>query len=202
MDITTYKRLRSLAGRKQLGYWYRRSEQVFTNHDIRDENDLIKLVAFAYSWMPTIPTICRKIKNWEPFELEVKKLRSNDLEVRKSLISKLMPAANNSIVGASKILYFLSPSNAPVIDRNVVIAWRKLLYNNNIRNIEKKSTIAPIPANFGSISKKLSKKRHIDLYIAYWDNLINWANNCGNNVSMRDIEKRLYLYGKFLKSKS
>ena len=54
MNEKTYIRLRSSVQ----GTDYKRydvSEHVFLGHPLDCEEDFLKIVAFAYSWMPTIP---------------------------------------------------------------------------------------------------------------------------------------------------
>ena len=200
MNKAKFDELKRLVGRAGYKYWYKKSAPIFECHPLRNEDDLIKLVAFAYSWMPKVPLNYKKLRDWEKFKNEVKRLRRNDNTVRKPLINSLIPVANNSIVGASKVLYFLSPKNTPIIDSNVASAWRKLLYDNDIRKIQNKE-IAPIPSSYGAFTQKLPKKDHVELYIKYWDNLFMWANECGPRVTHRDIEKYLYLYGQKLRVK-
>jgi hypothetical protein len=40
--------------------WFVTSESVFKNHDVNTKDDFIKLIAFAYSWMPTIQKAFRR----------------------------------------------------------------------------------------------------------------------------------------------
>ena len=80
------------------------------------EDDLVIGIHFAYGWMPTIfefkhtglkeaVTIINKVKNGSLLSTE-------ELTVLKSLL-------NNSIVGTSKLLHFISPENYAIWDSRV-----------------------------------------------------------------------------------
>lgn len=53
-----------------------------------------------------------------------------------------------------------------------------------------------IPRDFGTSGKNVqTRKRHIDLYVAYAENLAEWARHL-RHASARDVEVKLYLLGK------
>ena len=63
---------------------------------------------------------------------------------------------------------------------------------------ERKRTgvLAALPSNFGAYGSDTEKRsRHIDLYIRYAENMFAWEKALGN-VTVRDIEAKLYLLGK------
>ena len=195
MDMEHYKKLRKLASGGKMDGWYLRSEEIFKGDPPETEEEFIKYVAFAYSWMPTIPRY-NKIRNWEQRKLDIQDLCAGDEGIREKLVSHLARSVNNSIVGASKILYFICPDTVPIIDSNVVLAWRQVFFKGNLRN-KASCDVARLPYNFGGYGNTDSdRKANIKLYIEYWDNMNQWVDNCHKNVTLRHIETKLYLYGK------
>ena len=194
-----YEELCEHVGSDQLDAWYVKAEPIFMGHEIQSKNDFIKLVAFAYSWMPTIPE-WREELDWHAFKAALQKLKNgNDGSLREVLLL-VVPAINNSIVGASKVLYFICPERVAIIDKNVVVGWRKLFYPNRLPK-KRERDVAALPKNFGSYSADSKKrKRHINLYIQYVKNLSEWANALGG-ISTRDIESKLFLLGKRISEK-
>jgi hypothetical protein len=110
LDRDSYMYLRELAttnGTESIKEsWFIKSHDVFLNHPIKDESDLIKLIAFAYSWMPTIPKI-NKVIDFSSMEILFQSLLNGDMGVRKDLLNLLVPVVNHSIVGTSKCCIFL-----------------------------------------------------------------------------------------------
>ena len=105
--------------------WYKLSYCAFLKQPIDSKEDIIRLIAFAYSWMPTIPEIKSDKVEWPRIIRMLKKLRSGDKCQLRELMAELTPVINNSIVGTSKVLHFVAPKHVPIIDSNVVRAWNK-----------------------------------------------------------------------------
>ena len=97
--------------------WYNQTYELFISHRVNSMNDFWKKVAFAYSWMPTIPNIDIQ-KSELNDDLEFWKMLNrleNGLKIdRKSFLVKLVPNINNSIVGTSKVLHFIAPDYVPI----------------------------------------------------------------------------------------
>jgi hypothetical protein len=193
MDTSTFVTLRRSVQVAEYPKWYDLSYGVFTHHVLKSEEDFVKIVAFAYSWMPTVPEWYDSF-DWIYCAPLIESLREGDLSVRKALLEHLVPVINNSIVGVSKVLHFISPYNTPIIDSNVIAAWRKLFFPHGLSRGS--SQLARLPGDFGNYGKDARKRsRHIQLYVQYWDNMLTWSANCGDMAEMRDIESLLYAYG-------
>jgi len=165
--------------------WYDKSYEVFKkaakDASYDDVEDLIKLIAYAYSWMPTIPTIKTDILDakWPEIKVELLKLKNQKECDPKDLIDLLFPIVNNSIVGISKVLHFISPKKIPIIDSNVIRGWNKF-FDGQYR-------ISPhIYSN--------NQKKTIDEYMNYMENINTWAQN-SQVKDIRKIEVLLFNYG-------
>ena len=161
-----------------------KTETIFKAQEITSEEDFIKLVALAYSWMPTIPAWRRDL-NWKECKAALKRFRSGAAGSLKEMLELIVPSINNSIVGASKVLHFVSPDRATIIDSNVVIGWRTLFFPTGTRKRNKTGATA-LPSDFGSYGENHQKReRHIDLYVGYAENLAEWVKNL-HHVSARE----------------
>ena len=199
MNQEKYNELCELINSESMDAWYSKTYQIFKGQKISNEDDFIRLVAFAYSWMPTIPG-WRCGLNWKACEKALTKLESRESEALKEILQLIVPSINNSIVGASKVLHFAFPDQVPIIDSNVVIGWRALFFPTGVRG-QNNGDVAALPSDFGAYgSDDKKREKHIDLYIKYSKNLTEWSNTLNevsiNEVSIRDIETRLYLLGK------
>ena len=194
MNRENYIELRERVGDESIDTWYQKSEPIFRSQEISSEVDFIKLVAFAYSWMPTIPEWHYEL-NWRKCEKSLGKLKEGEEGALKEVLELIVPSINNSIVGASKVLHFAYPDAAPIIDSNVVSGWRALFFPKGVRG-KANGKVAALPSNFGAYGSDAEKRsKHIDLYIKYSKNLYAWADAL-DGVSVRDIETKLYLLGK------
>ena len=137
--------------------------------------------------MPTIPKIkADLIKDEKQLLIDLKKLQKGDLTNRKELLETLVPVINNSLVGTSKVLHFIAPNYAPIIDQRVLRGWGKFFQEEDYKNIPK------LPSPKVSLNKK-----HIDQYMAYWDCMNQWVANCKDEeISLRTIEEKFFLLGK------
>ncbi len=95
---------------------YRCFLEFFRTRETVTEREVLIGVAFAYSWMPKIPTIHRTAfpsavtavgRAWGGGILEI-----DELTVLKGVV-------NNSVVGSSKLLHFVSPELHPILDSHV-----------------------------------------------------------------------------------
>lgn len=171
--------------------WYKLSYGAFLNQPIDSKEEIIRLIAFAYSWMPTIPEIKADAVKWPRIIKMLKKLRSGDRDQIRELMAELTPVINNSVVGTSKVLHFVAPKHVPIIDSNVVRAWNEwpsrntygadrlpsTLYRNNVR----------------------ANKQLIEKYIHYSEKMNEIAKS--KDVSIRDLEIILFNQGRRLRSK-
>jgi len=145
-------------------------------------NDFWKKVAFAYSWMPTIPNIdIQKSELNDDLEFwKTLNFLQNGFEIdRKTFLEKLVPNINNSIVGTSKVLHFIAPDYIPILDSKVLTNWNWFF----------KNTETP------TFAKTLSTSNQIRIYLEYWKLMEEWKNNCkeaGKDVSLRALEKGLF----------
>jgi hypothetical protein len=106
--------------------WYKHTYELFVNHPLNSMDDFWLKVAFAYSWMPTIPNIdIQKSKLNDDLEFwKTLMYLKNGMEInRRKLLEKLVPNINNSIVGTSKVLHFIAPDYVPILDSKVLTNW-------------------------------------------------------------------------------
>ena len=161
--------------------WFNYSYSIFKNQELNSLDDFWKIVAFAYCWMPTIPTIhYKKLEGKKDmlFE-ELKKLANGNADVN-WLFETLTPVINNSVVGTSKALHFIAPKIIPIYDSRVIRAWSRLFKADKKLRLQYKEG--------GDVGKVLF----------YIERMQHWSANCkkeGHSVTVRDIELVLYYYG-------
>ena len=162
--------------------WYEQTYELFVNHSLNDRSDFWKIVAFASSWMPTIPNIDiqqSKLNDDLEFWENLNCLRNGSEIDRKAFLEKLVPNINNSVVGTSKVLHFIAPDYVPILDSKVLSNWNWFF----------KETQTP------TFSKILSASNQNRIYFQYWKLMEVWKNNCkkvGKDVSLRALEKGLF----------
>ena len=161
--------------------WYQYSYKIYVSHNLDSIDDFWKVVAFAYSWMPTIPTIYyKKIKGKEDrLFSELRKLKQGKGDIP-WLFNTLTPIINNSVVGTSKVLHFIAPDSVPIYDSRVISAWSKLFKSDKKLRLQFKSG--------GDIGKVLF----------YVEKMEEWLAEClkySPYLKLRDIELMLYYYG-------
>lgn len=162
--------------------WFKESYKVFisTQSPIR-KHDLIKLIAFAYSWMPTIPNLNNASEDiWAEILKYINQIQQGKDENLERLLLLLVPIINNSIVGTSKVLHFVSPHTIPIIDSRVIKAWNKIFAAR--RDLRLK----------GVLVTRDNVQKVVVNYLEYRSNMFKWKKACGNAVTLRDIESMLY----------
>lgn len=165
--------------------WYTVSYSSFLNQPVRTKADLIRLIAFAYSWMPTIPEVHAKKADWDQLLGLIRDFKGRK-NCRKELFRRLVPLVNNSIVGASKVFHFIAPDQAPILDSRVAKAWN-LRYSK-----DKEHYPVKMPSTFYYKDKKKLNKL-IDIYEVYCTSIINLA--AKKHKSIRDLELELFKSG-------
>lgn len=189
LDFKSYEQLLNCKKQKSSKeYWFDASYSVFINSNIDSKEDLVKIMAFVYSWMPTVPNI----KCSESFE----KLSENDIlsmcnrlkddkitiDELEKLLLKLIPIVNNSIVGTSKFIHFIN-QNYPILDSKVLDSWNKH-FNEKYK----------IVSNLNSAKVK----NKVLIYLDYYKKMGLWLNEChenDKNITIRDLEKILFEIG-------
>src|SRR5690554_2316299 len=104
LNYESYKDLTSrCTGRNTtINPWFELSYPVFVKHQVNKIEDLIPLIAYAYSWMPTIPKInFDLIKNYDYLLWQLKLLHSGEVYNMYYILETMIPAINNSIVATS-----------------------------------------------------------------------------------------------------
>ncbi|WP_412474177.1 hypothetical protein [Halobacteriovorax sp. YZS-1-1] len=94
--------------------------KFFEEKDVISKNDFVIGCNFSYGWMPTI----LNFKNEKDEEINlcvelVNKARNSQELLRKEELEILKKVVNNSIVGVSKLLHFVSPERYPIWDSRV-----------------------------------------------------------------------------------
>ncbi|UMB59992.1 hypothetical protein MHL31_13020 [Lutibacter sp. A80] len=166
--------------------WYQYSYNIYVNQQLTSIEDFWKFVAFAYSWMPTIPTIhFSKLEVSNDILLnELIKLKSGKANIE-WLFQILTPVINNSVVGVSKTLHFIAPNVIPIYDSRVISAWNNSFEGNDELSLNKHK---------GNIAKVL-------FYTKKMNNWISKCNKIDKTITLRDLELVLYYYGKKIDAK-
>jgi hypothetical protein len=113
-------------------------------------------------------------------------LREGNASCLPTLLSQLIPAINNSLVGVSKVLHFIAPQYIPIIDRNVLRGWDLFFFK-----LQPGYAVPRLPSYNVSLNQN-----HIEKYLAYRETLIEWAKNCKGQISIRDLEVGFFELGK------
>ena len=167
--------------------WYELSYKLFADAPINSIDDFWKIVACAYSWMPTIPTInSYLIKEPDELLVQLQSLKKGDVYNLSTLVEQLIPVINNSFTGTSKVLHFINPKAIPIIDSNVLRGYDIFFFR-----LYPQFDVPKLPAFKTALNKK-----HIAKYLSYVEVLKQWVTNCDGKVSLRDIELALFELGK------
>lgn len=187
LEYEDYKTLQNLCleFKPNTNPWFETSYPVFVSHPISKLEDIIPLIAYAYSWMPTIPTVKFELFANEKYLIdELKRLQAGSGFNLYEIMWKMVPAINNSIVGTSKVLHFIAPETIAIIDSRVARAWKKHI---NFGNVS-------FPDTFSSQNIKTS----IDSFVNYnflmnmWRDIIKMHDK---DIKLRDLEFMLYRLG-------
>lgn len=167
--------------------WYELTYKLFADSPMDSMNDFWRIVAYSYSWMPTIPTINSSLIE-DPNELltQLHLLKQGDSSNLSTLFKQLIPVINNSLIGTSKVLHFINPSAVPIIDSNVLRGYHIFFFK-----LYPEFHVPPLPAFKTPLNSK-----HISKYFLYFQLLKQWVACCDGEVSMRDIELGLFQLGK------
>lgn len=190
-----YKTLSSRVRADDSSLWYSRSESIFASPQAITKKNFVRLIAYAYSWMPTVPKWDVEL-DWSLCGPALRELKKRGINALEETTKAIIPWTNNSIVGASKVLHFFYPEVASIIDSNVVRAWRALFCPHGYL-----SNVAPfpfLPSDFNTFGRNERKRdKRVHYYADYAQSLLNWS-KAVPEVRARDIERMLYLYGKRL----
>lgn len=110
------------------------------NIETLNKDDLMYLISFAYSWMPTIPKVkyCTDIENrLNKAVLFINKVKSWDIDIAHlesylDDLENLKWFTNNSYVWMSKVLHFINPKLFCIYDSRVL---KKLIKLTGIKKI-------------------------------------------------------------------
>jgi len=159
--------------------WYALSEPIFKSQPLNEANDLIRIIAYEYSWMPRIPAIQpdeEQLQTLFELALKLKNGEITDENDRQHLISEFSAYINNSIIGASKVLHFIHDA-VPIIDRRVILSWNRENPNHQL-------------------PKSLTRSdTNIEKYVTYWYQMEDWLRECrrkDRTLTMRHLEKALF----------
>lgn len=100
--------------------------------------DLICGSHMVYGWMPTILHIHIDDRINTPEIIQTLNDAKNGAELSLEKIYNLSKIVNNSVVGASKLLHFISPNNFPIWDSKVYsFIHNKKPHNQSVNNVNK-----------------------------------------------------------------
>jgi len=166
--------------------WYQLTYDLFKEAPLERMNDFWKIVAYTYSWMPTIPVVkAHLIKDSDALLHRLQELKRGDLSHLQKLFQQLIPVINNSLVGISKVLHFIAPDRVPIIDRNVLRGW-------NIFFKQYSEYEAPSLPNY----RTSLNGKHVSKYMMYRDTMIGWVANGEGQFTMRDLEFAFFELGR------
>ncbi|WP_052323803.1 hypothetical protein [Flavihumibacter sp. ZG627] len=167
--------------------WYQLTYDLFRSSPLDSFEDFLRIIAYTYSWMPTIPTVkVNYILDKEELLERLRSLRKGDFYLLPDLLKQLIPVINNSLVGVSKVLHFIASDHVPIIDRNVLSGWT-FFFSSEYPNL----SVPKMPHYKTALNQK-----HIPQYLEYRTVLNKWAVNCDTSVSMRELESALFYLGR------
>lgn len=186
LNYDSYKELLKICNNnQQTNPWFDRSYPIFTQQPFTKIEDLIPLIAFAYSWMPTIPTIkFELLENDNNLLSELRSLQSGEGYNLYDILNKLVPAINNSLVGTTKALHFLAPEKIAIIDSRVVNAWKKYIDFDDFK--------FPYSFTKNNIKESVNSYVQFNYIMNMWRDEINQYEK---NFTLRDLEFVLYKLG-------
>lgn len=88
--------------------------KYFKGLDVIDKHSFTIGSYLVYGWMPTIPTI-----KYTQESIKILNLVKNGEEITEKDYIQLVKSINNSIVGVSKLLHFINPSDYPIFDSRI-----------------------------------------------------------------------------------
>jgi hypothetical protein len=94
-----------------------------------EKHDVIVGIHLIYGWMPTICHL--KSEDFAQVANILNKVKENKKQLVEKELNILRNVFNNSIVGTSKLLHFISPENYPIWDRNVCRYLKISVYKAN-----------------------------------------------------------------------
>ncbi|RZK45795.1 MAG: hypothetical protein EOO97_00480 [Pedobacter sp.] len=158
--------------------WYELTYNLFATAPLETMNDFWRIIAYTYSWMPTIPDVKAHLVN-DPDALlqKLQALRSGDDTQLEGLLWELIPVINNSLVGVTKVLHFIAPTVVPIIDRHVLRGWDLFF------RVHPEYSAPKLPSYRVALNKT-----HISKYLAYRDNLLQWVASGDGQFTVRDLE--------------
>jgi len=131
-------------------------DQLFPNIQKTHWDGAVVALHIVYGWMPTIPKL-KTYQHWHAADknrlVDILQLAQRGMSLSRDDLLHLKVFSNNSIVGGSKILHFVSPKLFPIWDTRVARAFynRKKVYAQQVNDI--------------------------DCYLNYRDVLLSWMKN-------------------------
>jgi hypothetical protein len=167
--------------------WYSLTYPMFTNAPLSNLDDFWKIVAYTYSWMPTIPDVRpHLIRDPKGLLSMLHLLKSGNVSHLSPLLHELVPVINNSLIGVSKVLHFIAPEQVPIIDRNVLNGWDLFFFK-----LYPHYNVPQLPHYKTALNLK-----HIPKYLEYREVLADWVAGGLFEFSMRDLEFAFFDLGR------
>ncbi|WP_121354854.1 hypothetical protein [Flavisolibacter nicotianae] len=158
--------------------WYELTYNLFTSSPLETMNDFWRIVAYTYSWMPTIPDVkAHLIGDPDALLKKLQALRGGDDTQLEGLFLELIPVINNSLVGVTKVLHFIAPMTVPIIDRHVLRGWDLFFHDHPEYGAPK------LPSHRVALNKT-----HIAKYLTYRETLLRWVAGGTGQFTMRNLE--------------
>lgn len=184
--------------------WYQASYDTFvrtTRGVPPTPDDFVRVVAFAYSWVATIPNSNPKQRFTDflaaiaaittaeyatPYDVAaVRAARLQALRVVQGALS--IADAAESVVIVSKVLHFWDADIAPMIDANVAVGWERLAASPHWREALRASGNPRI--------KKMSDPPRVEQYLSYWE-FAYQCRACAHGVNYREFDELLFCYAR------
>ncbi len=134
LDINKIKQDSQNVIRDQYTDAYPHLISYFKEKTILTLEDFIRGAHMVYAWMPTILTVHSNDLD-EVISLVNK--AKNEGELQEDEIKTIASIVNNSVVGTSKLLHFISPEHFPIWDSRVYFyLTKKRGYNSRVNNAQ------------------------------------------------------------------
>jgi len=183
--------------------WYQASYDAFLPKEHRapeTPEQFLRIVAYAYAWVPTIgtlspafsfPTISHAIREIAIRERQVPYNPRDVQTARRDTVQAIQAALGTkspaSVVVASKILHFWDRSLAPMIDRNIAKAWKRLAADR-----EWKDALGEMP---GFSNLRISLSPGMNAYLKYWE-FAYQLRKCSEQFDYRRLDELMFCYGR------
>jgi hypothetical protein len=160
------------------------------NMQLKNFEDLIRLIQIVYAWMPTMITPFYKVSELDKVDFEnlfLLSIKAREgtitIDEETTILILLSRVTKNRLVGTSKVMMVLNPNTYPIYDSRVILAFNNLFPHSHITNESTLTKPEIAIKNYRTYKEKVSE-------IAFQ-----------SNKSIRQVEFLFYTFGKVLNEK-